>query len=77
MQPKAKIWCKRSEGLKLTREGRKTGNNGHQVGFFLVIAYGKGVIMCQQWDPEVKFIGRNNKEFEPLWSEWFYLVKNP
>ena len=29
----------------------------------MAIAYGKGVIKCQQWDPEVKFTGRNYKEF--------------
>ena len=63
IQPKAKIWRKRSEGSKLTRKVRKTGNNGRQVKSFLAIAYGKGIIMCQQWDSDVKFIGRNYKEF--------------
>ena len=63
IQLKAKIWRKRSEGLKLTLKGRKTGNNGCQVKSFVNIACGKGIIKCQQWDPEVKFIGRNYKEF--------------
>ena len=63
IQPKVKIWPKRSEGLKLIRKVKKTGNNDHQVKLFLAIAYGKGVIMCQQWDLEVKFTGRNYKEF--------------
>ena len=30
IQPKAKIWLKRSEGLKFKRKGRKTGNNSRQ-----------------------------------------------
>ena len=38
-QPKAKIWRKRSEGLKLTQKGKKTGNNGRQVKLFVAIAY--------------------------------------
>ena len=63
IQPKATIWRKRSEGLKLTRKGRKTGNNGRQVKLFAVIAYRKRVIKCQQWDPEVKFTGRNYQKF--------------
>ena len=29
IQPKVKIWCKRSEGLKLIGKGKKTGNNDH------------------------------------------------
>ena len=29
----------------------------------MAIAYGKGVIKCQQWDPEVKFTGRNYQKF--------------
>ena len=29
----------------------------------MAIAYGKGVIMCEQWDPKVKFTRRNYKEF--------------
>ena len=37
--PKAKIWRKRSEGLKLTQKGKKTGNNGRQVKLFVAIAY--------------------------------------
>ena len=63
IQRKAKIWRKRFEGFKLTRKGRKTGNSGHQLKLFVAIAYGKWVIMCQHWDPKVKFIGRNYKEF--------------
>ena len=63
IQPKAMIWRKHSESLTLTRKGRKTGNNDRQVKLFVAIAYGNGVLMCQQWDPEVKFTGRNYKEF--------------
>ena len=63
IQPMAKIWRKRSEGSKLIQKGRKTGNNDGQVKLFVAIGYGKGVIMCQQWDPEVKFTRRNYKEF--------------
>ena len=39
IQPKAKTWHKRSEGLKLTQKGRKIGNNGRQVKLFAAIAY--------------------------------------
>ena len=30
---------------------------------FVAIAYGKGVILCKQFDPELRFIGANYKEF--------------
>ena len=48
IQLTAKIWRKRSDGLKLIQKGRKTGNNDGQVKLFVAIAYGKAVIMCQQ-----------------------------
>ena len=41
IQPKAKIWRKRSEGLKSTRKRRKTGRNGRQVKLFVASAYEK------------------------------------
>ena len=41
IQPTAKIWRKRSKGLKLTQKRRKTGRNGRQVKLFVAIAYEK------------------------------------
>ena len=61
--PKAKIWRKPSEGLKMTRKGKKEGNNGNQVRLFVAIAYGKGVIMCEQFPRHLKFNGVNYREF--------------
>ena len=39
IQSKAKIWRKRSKGLRLTQKGKKTGNNGRQVTLLVDIAY--------------------------------------
>ena len=61
--PKSKIWRKPREGLTMTCKGKKEGNNGRCAKFFVAIAYGKGVIMCEHWDPDVKFNGANYKEF--------------
>ena len=60
---KAKIWRKPNEGLSMTRKGKKEGNNGKKVFMFVAVAYGKGVVMCEQFDPEIKFNGKNYKEF--------------
>jgi len=30
---------------------------------FVGIAYGKGVVMCKQWDPEVRWLGVNYRKF--------------
>ena len=30
---------------------------------FVAIAYQKGVIMCEQWDPNTPFLGIHYKEF--------------
>jgi len=61
--PKAKIWRKRGEGLKLTTKGKKEGNCGKKVMLFVAIAYGKGVVMCEQFDPNIRFIGANYRQF--------------
>ena len=61
--PKSKIWRKSREGLTMTAKGKKEGNNGRCVKLFVAISYGKGVVMCKAWDPEIKFNGANYKEF--------------
>ena len=61
--PKAKLWRKRSEGMSMSRKGKKEGNNARSVKLFVAIAYNKGVVMCEQWNPEVRFLGVNYKEF--------------
>ena len=47
----------------MTRKGKKTGNNGKKVALFVAIAYGKGVVMCEQFDSQTTFNGVNYKEF--------------
>jgi len=61
--PNAKVWRQKNEGLKLSRKGKKEGNNGKAVKMFVGIAYGKGVVMCKQWDPEVRWLGVNYRKF--------------
>ena len=61
--PRKRIWRKRGEGLSITGKGRKGGNNGRCVKLFVGISYAKGVVMCEQWDPNTVFNGRNYKEF--------------
>ena len=61
--PREKIWRARGEGLEMTAKGKKEGNNGRCVRMFVAISHGKGVVMCEQWDPKVTFNGINFKEF--------------
>ena len=44
-------WRKRGEGLSLncTSEGKKAGVEGKTAHFFVSIAYGEGVISCDQY----------------------------
>ena len=51
------------EGLQITRKGKKESNNCCPVKLFVAIAYQKGVIMCDQWDPNTAFLGIHYKEF--------------
>ena len=67
---KAKIWRKPNEGLSMTRKGKKEGNNGKKVFMFVAVAYGKGVVMCEQFDPEIKF---NGKTTGNLWQNIFQI----
>ena len=60
--PKSKISRKRKEGLTMTCKGKKEGNNGRCAKLFVAIAYGKGVVMCEHWNPDVNFNGVNYKE---------------
>ena len=61
--PRAKVWRMPSEGLKVTRKGKKEGNNGKKIRLFVAIAYGKGVIMCEQFPPGLTFNGVNYRQF--------------
>ena len=61
--PKSRLWRKKSEGLILTGKGKKEGNNGKSVRVFVAIAYNKGVIMAEQWDNDVHFVGSNYLTF--------------
>lgn len=61
--PGAKVWRQPSEGLKVTRKGKKEGNNGKKVRMFVAMAYGKGVVMCEQFPPELTFNGINYRQF--------------
>ena len=44
--PRARQWRKRREGLKA--KGKKEGCTN--VNFMVAIAYGKGVVLCEQWE---------------------------
>ena len=48
--PGAREWRKRGEGLKFncTAKGKKEG--GINVNFMVAISYGKGVVLCEQYD---------------------------
>ena len=59
--PNSKIWRMDEEGLEITRKGKIEGNNGCPVKLF--VAYQKGVIMCEQRDPNTPFLGIHYKEF--------------
>ena len=61
--PNSKIWRMDGEGLEITRKGKKEGNSGRPVKLFVAIAYQKGVIMCEQWDPNTPSLGIHYKEF--------------
>jgi len=63
ISPKKKIWRKRSEGLKMTAKGKKEGNNGKRVKLYVGISHGKGVVMCDQWDNDIKYNGESYKQF--------------
>ena len=47
----------------MTRKGKKEGNNGKKVRLFVAIAYRKGVIMCEQFSPDLTFNGPNYRQF--------------
>ena len=55
--PRKKIWRERGEDLEMTAKGKKEGRE------LVVISNGKGIVMCEQWDPKVTFNGLNYKEF--------------
>ena len=48
--PRTRQWRKRGEGLKFrcTAKGKKEGCTS--VNFMVAIAYGKGVVLCEQWE---------------------------
>ena len=48
--PRARQWRKRGEGLKFRcmAKGKKEGCTN--VNFMVAIAYGKGVVLCEQWE---------------------------
>ena len=51
------IWQMDGERLEIRRKGEKEGNNGCSVKLFVAIVYQKGVIMCEQWNPNTPFLG--------------------
>ena len=50
--PKKKVWRKKCEGLQqgCVAKGRKEGTGANVVKFMVAIAYGKGVIICEEYD---------------------------
>jgi len=49
--PKGRVWRKHSEGLQqgCTSKGSKVGHGGRVVHLMVAISYGKGVIICEQY----------------------------
>ena len=54
--PNSKIWWMDGERLEITRKGKKEGNNRRPVKVFVAIAYQKGIIMYEQWNPNIPFL---------------------
>ena len=52
---KTMAWRKRDEGLEpgCTAKGTHVGSGGRVAHFFVAIAYGKGTILCEQYDGRV------------------------
>ena len=50
--PTKKVWRKRSEGLRpgCVAKGRKAGTGANIVRFMVAVAYGKGVIVCEEYE---------------------------
>jgi len=46
-------WRKPGEGLKITTKERKEGSGGRMANFFVAIAHGFGVVLCQHQDWQV------------------------
>ena len=44
-----RIYQKKGEGLRITAKGKKEGVDGRIFHFSVVIAYGKVVVMCEQF----------------------------
>ena len=61
MAPKGKAWRLPKEGLAYgcTGKGRKEGV--HQVRFFVGISYGRGVVMCEQYEGRIS--GKKMEQF--------------
>ena len=49
-QPKARVWRKKGEGLKLTSKGSKNLAEGRRVHVMVAVAYGKGVILREIYE---------------------------
>jgi transposase len=60
---KSMVWRKRSEGLNpnCTSKGKKAGSGGRMANFIVAIAYGKGVVLCEQY--EDRFTGQYFADF--------------
>ena len=60
---RTRMWRKRGEGLKqeCSDKEKKEGTAGRMAKFFVVIAYGKGVIGCHQYEGHVN--GEMFREF--------------
>lgn len=50
--PRKKVWRKKSEGLKpgCVAKGKKEGTGGNVVHMMVAVSYGKGVIICEQYE---------------------------
>ena len=63
-----------TEGLLITTKGKKEGNNGRCAKSFVAIAFGKGVVMCEHWDPDIHFNGKHYRDF--VTTHWPAALQN-
>lgn len=49
-KPQGRIWRKRGEGLQITAKGSKEMAGGRRIHMLVAIAYGKGVIVAEQYE---------------------------
>lgn len=58
LSPKAKVWRKKGVGLTITAKGAKDLAGGKRLHVLVAIAYGKGVVLREDYDKMFFFFCR-------------------